>query len=113
MRGPAYKGIWVSVGFDPVAGQSVAAVRDAIKATLTAFLAPLPQDSSSPTADLSFQHADTGWPRLKSVVPLELLAVASRVPGVDLVRPVLVVADASTASARGPTPSRWPGSSCR
>ncbi|HTZ07226.1 MAG TPA: baseplate J/gp47 family protein [Gaiellaceae bacterium] len=104
LRGPSYKGIWISVGFDPVAGQSVAAVRDAIKAALSAFLAPLPQDPSSPGADLSFQHAGTGWPRLKSVVPLELLAVASRVPGVDLVRPVLVVADTATASADASDP---------
>jgi hypothetical protein len=103
LRGPAYKGIWISVGFDPVAGQSVAEVRDAIKAALTAFLAPLP----APT-DLGFQHAATGWPRLKSVVPLELLAVASRVPGVDLVRPVLVIAD-DDANGSGSDPIQMRG----
>lgn len=102
LRGPAYKGIWISVGFDPVAGQSVGDVRDAIKAALTAFLAPLPA-----SADLGFAHARTGWPRLKSVVPLELLAVASRVPGVDLVRPVLVIADDdATGSGTDPVPMR-------
>jgi hypothetical protein len=90
LRGPKYKGIWISVGFDPVAGQSVGEVRDAIKAALTAFLSPLP------TPGGTFPHAETGWPRLKSVVPLELLAIASRVPGVDLVRPVLVIADDDT-----------------
>jgi predicted phage baseplate assembly protein len=98
LRGPKYRGIWISVGFDPVAGQSVGEVRDAIKAALTAFLAPLP----SPT-DPGFLHARTGWPRLKSVVPLELLAVASRVPGVDLVRPVLVIAD-DDAKGKGSDP---------
>ena len=101
LRGPTYKGIWISVGFDPVAGQSVGEVRDAVKAALRAFLSPLPQDSSSSTADASFAHATTGWPRQKPVVPLELLAVASRVPGVDLVRPVLVVEDGATAGSSG------------
>jgi carbohydrate-binding DOMON domain-containing protein len=49
----------------------------------------------------------TGWPRLKSVVPLELLAVASRVPGVDLVRPVLVIADEdATGSGNDPISMR-------
>jgi hypothetical protein len=102
LRGPAYKGIWISVGFDPVAGESVAEVRDAIKAALRAFLAPLPAET-----DLAFAHAETGWPRLKSVVPLELLAVASRVSGVDLVRPVLVIADGdTTGSGSNPIPMR-------
>jgi hypothetical protein len=99
LRGPTYKGIWISVGFDPVAGQSVADVRDAVKSALLAFLAPLPQDPAG--ADTSFAHAATGWPRQKPVVPLELLAVASRVPGVDLVRPVLVVEDGATAGTSG------------
>jgi hypothetical protein len=102
LRGPTYKGLWISVGFDPVAGESVAEVRDAIKAALLAFLAPLPA-----TTDAGFPHAATGWPRLKSVVPLELLAVANRVPGVDLVRPVLVIADEDTAgSGSDPVPMR-------
>jgi hypothetical protein len=109
LRGPAYKGIWISVGFDPVAGQGVAHVRDAIKATLLAFLSALPQDPASPTADMSFAHATTGWPRLKSVVPLELLAVASRVPGVDLVRPVLIVEDAATSAVSGSDPISMDG----
>jgi hypothetical protein len=104
LRGPTYKGIWISVGFDPVAGQSVADVRDAIKAALRAFLAPLPVDLSVPAADASFAHASTGWPLQKPVVPLELLAVASRVPGVDLVRPVLVVQDSATAGTSGSDP---------
>jgi len=77
-------------------------VRDAIKAALQGFLAPLPA-----ATDLAFAHAETGWPRLKSVVPLELLAVASRVPGVDLVRPVLVIADDdTTGSGSDPIPMR-------
>jgi hypothetical protein len=70
---------------------------------LQAFLAPLPA-----TTDLGFPHAATGWPRLKSVVPLELLAVASRVPGVDLVRPVLVIAD-DVARGTGSEPIQMRG----
>jgi hypothetical protein len=86
LRGPAYKPIWLSVGFEPVAGVSIAVVREAIKAALLAFLAPLPD----PAQGAAFGHAATGWPRMKPVVGLELLAVASRVSGVDLVQPVLV-----------------------
>jgi hypothetical protein len=37
-------------------------------------------------------------------VPLELLAVASRVPGVDLVRPVLVAAGDAAGSDSDPVP---------
>lgn len=85
LRGPDYQQLWLSVGLEIVAGQSIADVRDAVKAALIRFLAPLPTPG-----DLSFPHATTGWPRLKPVVPLELLAVASRVPGVDLVRPIIV-----------------------
>src|SRR5262249_37781101 len=91
LRGPAYKPISLSVGFEAVSGLSVATVRDAIKAALLAFLAPLPDPDSSS----AFPHADTGWPLLKPVVPLQLPAVASRVPGVDLVQPVLVNAGGS------------------
>jgi hypothetical protein len=92
LRGPTYRGIWISVGFDPVAGQSVADVRDGVKAGLLAFLSPLPV-----ATDLGFSHASAGWPRTKTVVPLELLAVASRVPGVDYIRSVLVIADDDTS----------------
>ncbi len=86
LRGPTYVPIWVSVGFEVVAGLSVATVRDAIKAALLAFLAALPDPDNA----AAFPHADTGWPLRKPVIALELLAVASRVPGVDLVQPVLV-----------------------
>ena len=88
LRGPSYKPIWVSVGLQVIAGVSVAVVCEAVKAALLAFLAPLPAAPDQ----RPFQHSDTGWPRLKSVLALELLAVASRVDGVDLVDPVLVTA---------------------
>ena len=93
LRGPAYKPIWVSVGIDVVAGVSVAEVRDAVRGALLGFLSPLPAPAGGPYA-----HADHGWPREKPVVPLELLAVASRVAGVNLVRPVLLAAGAGAPS---------------
>ena len=100
LRGPAYKPIWLSVGIDVVAGVSIAEVRDAVRAALLAFLAPLPQASGNGP----FAHAGSGWPREKPVVPLELLAVASRVPGVNLVRPVLLAAGGGAASDSDPVP---------
>ena len=103
LRGPTYKPIWVSAGIDIVAGRSVAEMRDAVKAALTRFLAPLPAGPGD-DAGASFPHAATGWPRRKPVVPLELLAVASRVPGVDLVRPVLVAAGGGAGSDSDPVP---------
>jgi hypothetical protein len=95
LRGPTYKPIWISVGIDIVPGERVAAVRDAVKAALLRFLAPLGdagpcQDPAEVTRDAAFPHHATGWPRDKPVVALELLAAASKVPGVRLVRPVLI-----------------------
>lgn len=100
LRGPSYKPIWLSVGIDIVAGVSVAEVRDSVRAALLAFLSPLP----APGGAGPYPHAATGWPRTKPVVPLELLAVASRVPGVDLVRPVLLATGAGAASDADPVP---------
>ena len=40
-RGPVYKSIWVSVGVNVVAGAAIADVREAVKAALLQFLAPL------------------------------------------------------------------------
>jgi Baseplate J-like protein len=102
LRGPKYKPIWLSVGFEVVSGVSVATVRDAIKSALLAFLSPLP-DPDNATA---FPHAGTGWPRLKPVVPLELQAVASRVKDVDLVQAVLV---GTTGSGDGGDPVSMSG----
>jgi predicted phage baseplate assembly protein len=98
LRGPTYKPIWVSLGFDPVAGQSVAVVREAVKAAIERFLAPLgPEDGSAGSlavpGDATGEGGVSGWPRLKPVLALELLAVASRVPGVDLVRTPVLLAE--------------------
>jgi hypothetical protein len=100
LRGPTYKPIWLSVGFTAVAGQSIAAVRDATKAALKRFLAPLGSEQDAG----AFAHAAGGWPRLKPVVALELLAVASRVPGVDMINGLLVGAGDESAAAGGGDP---------
>jgi hypothetical protein len=105
LRGPAYKGIWVSVGINVVAGVSVAQVRESVKSAILQFLAPLPAD---PTVILDTQAALTtapqyadarrGWPLRKAVTDRELLAVASRVSGVLSVNDVLVAEGSNAAS---------------
>lgn len=71
LRGPAYTGLWISVGIELHAGQGVAEVRERVKVALKAFLAPLPNTANA-----------TGWPLFKSVAALELATVAARVDGV-------------------------------
>jgi hypothetical protein len=105
LRGPAYKGIWVSVGINVVAGVGVAQVRESVKSAILQFLAPLPAD---PTVILDTQAALTtapqyadmqrGWPLRKAVTDRELLAVASRVSGVLSVNDVLVAEGSNAAS---------------
>jgi hypothetical protein len=80
VRGPTYRGIWVSVGVDVVPGAGVAVVREGVTSALRRFLSPLPSDDPA-----EFQHAVTGWPLRKPVVALELVAVTARVEGVRLV----------------------------
>ena len=100
LRGPNYVPIWLSVGFTAVAGVSIATVTADVKAALSAFLAPLPDPGNSS----AYPHADSGWPRLKPVQPLELQAVASRVDGVDLVQPVLIGLTGASGGGSDPIP---------
>ena len=97
LRGPAYKQIWVSVGIEVIPGKAIAEVREAVKGELVRFLSPLPNDDRVLLDDEGVfltapQYAKTarGWPLKKPVVALELMAVASRVPGVSLVNKVLL-----------------------
>ena len=104
LRGPEYKPIWISIGIDVVPGASIAEVRAAVEAELIRFLSPLPpetRDQLDPAPLFSLpQYAamQRGWPLGKAVSPLELLAVASRVPGVLKINKIYV-ADASMALA--------------
>jgi hypothetical protein len=93
LRGPSYKNIWISAGFNVIAGKStsIAEVREAVKKELQRFLSPLPavldtQDSSNGT--YPFTYYPQGWPLWNPVVAKELVAVISRVPGVSLVNGV-------------------------
>jgi hypothetical protein len=89
VRGPVYVGLYLSVGLDVVPGADAAPVREAVRATLRAFLSPLFG---------GFEGA--GWPLERRVDALELLAVAARVPGVARVNGVLLAAgDAAMGDA--------------
>jgi hypothetical protein len=101
IRGPNYKPIWISVGINVLAGVSPAETREAVKKTLSEFLAPVRQDVDSPRAlSLDNQAAflitpqyawlQKGWPLRKAVTDRELMAVASRVSGVQLVTDVII-----------------------
>jgi hypothetical protein len=92
LRGPDYVDVWISIGIDIEAGRSSAVVRDEVRRTLSRFLAPMDPDAppwfedqpASFAQDLS-AHPQRGWPLGKPVQRLELVAVASRVAGVQLV----------------------------
>lgn len=81
LRGPAYKGVWISVGLDAYDAQAFPEVREAVKAELRDFVAPIGPDP---------------WPLEKPVSALELQAVVARVPGVRIVRSVLLADEQGT-----------------
>ncbi len=97
VRGPEYLDLYVSVGVEIVPGFDTPAVREAIRAAVQAFLSPLPPERKeileAQTALLStpeLAQAQRGWPLRKAINALEIQAVVSRVPGVLLVRGVLL-----------------------
>jgi hypothetical protein len=93
LRGPSYRGLWLTVGIDVLAlGRSAPEVREDVKRRLQDFLAPL-RDMGLPDLDAARFDADyadmrRGWPLRKAVSALELMAVASRVSGVRAVHGV-------------------------
>jgi hypothetical protein len=106
LRGPDYKPLWISIGIDVLPGVSIAEVRSAVKAELMRFLSPLPPETASQLDNQvalfstpQYAGMQRGWPLGKAVSPLELLAVASRVPGVLKINKVLV-ADASMSLSK-------------
>jgi predicted phage baseplate assembly protein len=109
LRGPDYVDVWIAVGLEVEAGRSVPVVREAVRAALTRFLAPIDPDAPdwfegdpvSLAADLT-AHLQRGWPLGKAVNRLELAAVASRVPGVRLVSDVHVAAGTGAATESVP-----------
>ena len=97
LRGPVYKPVWISIGLDVVAGATIPQVRENVRRAVTQYLSPLPPaeagSADEPDAALTtpeYAERRRGWPLRKSVVDMELLAVASRVAGVLLVNRVLI-----------------------
>jgi hypothetical protein len=86
LRGPRYRDIWISLAIRTEPGASIAIVREAVKARLMAFLSPLPQPG--PDGEES-----RGWPLRNPVIRMQLLAEASRVPGVLLIEDVQLAAE--------------------
>lgn len=95
LRGPVYRDLWVSIGLDVRAGESAATVREAVKRAVALYLSPMASESLSPEEEEALGRVreltgGRGWPLRKAVVRLEMVTVASRVPGVLLVNEVLV-----------------------
>jgi hypothetical protein len=114
LRGSDYKPIWISIGIDVVPGSSVAEVRAAVKAELLRFLSPLPPESGTQLENQvalfstpQYAGMQRGWPLGKAISPLELLAVASRAPGVLKINKIYV-ADASMALSQSAQSSDTP-----
>jgi len=94
VRGPVYKGIWISVGIDVAAGFSIAQVVDDVKTQLRTLLAPVGPAGCVPrdTPLITPRTVDPmrGWPLRTPVVSRVLLAAAARVTGVTAVSDVLL-----------------------
>jgi len=95
LRGPNYRGLWISVGVDVVAGYAIADVVAAVKQRLQDFLAPVrapsgPADSTALLTAPQQAAADHGWPLATPVSARVLLAEVARVPGVASVADVLL-----------------------
>lgn len=80
IRGPIYRRIGVGVGIQGVPGQAEATLVNAVTAAVANFLSPLVGGFDG-----------KGWPLGKTVDPAEILAAASRVPGVARINGVLIV----------------------
>ena len=114
LRGPTYVDVQVSIAIEVVPGVAAAAVREAVKAAVIAFLSPLPpagtvllDDRAALLSTPVAAGEQRGWPLRKAINGLEIQAVASRVAGVELVHPVRlfkVTAAATAADARSVQP---------
>jgi predicted phage baseplate assembly protein len=102
VRGPDYKGIWISVGIEVAAGLSIAEVVDNVKARLRAVLSPIGPAGASPRATALFTPRAVdparGWPLRTAVSSRVLLAEVARVPGVTSVADVLLAEGSRSAA---------------
>lgn len=79
VRGPVYRGVWVSVGVEAVPGRALAPVLEAARQAVRRFLSPLTGGFDG-----------TGWPLGKAVEAAELSAAVTRVDGVAQVTNLLL-----------------------
>jgi hypothetical protein len=78
LRGPNYRGIWISIGIKVVAGLNDAPIREAVKQAVLAYLSPFT------------------WPLAKPVIDLEIATAGGRVDGVDFVQPPILLAEGNS-----------------
>ena len=104
LRGPQYKGLWISLGVKVAAGFNESQILEAVQQDIRKFLAPtaggretLPEE---PAPLFEASGSANGWKLGKPVVALELVAVASRTRGVELVLEVLLGGPDGTPAAR-------------
>lgn len=94
LRGPIYKGIWISVGIETVAGVSIAETSEAVRQRLRDYLSPLSPldfaDQLGPLYGPPPAPEQRGWPLRMPVQARVLLAEAARVAGVRSVAPVVL-----------------------
>lgn len=92
LRGPEYRGIWISAGVEVAAGVSVAEVVENVKLRLRALLRPVGPAGCDPAPPPAAAGGPPprGWPLRTPVTARVLLAEAARVPGVVSVLDVLL-----------------------
>jgi predicted phage baseplate assembly protein len=94
LRGPAYRGIWISVGVEVAGGVAIAETTEAVRQCLRAFLSPLPPaglaEQQAPLYGSPPERARLGWRLNEAVHARVLMAEAARVPGVVSVADVLL-----------------------
>ncbi|GJH13041.1 putative baseplate assembly protein [Caballeronia novacaledonica] len=100
LRGPDYVPIWLSLGITVAGGFATPDVRDRVKRRLTEYLAPA-RDAGFAASEidtaLSYPGMENGWPLRRAVNRLELMAEASREPGVLKVEELILARDAEGA----------------
>ncbi|MEA3061804.1 MAG: hypothetical protein QOJ94_1585 [Sphingomonadales bacterium] len=94
VRGPIYKGIWISVGIETIGGASIAETSEAVRQRIRDALTPLSAagfaDQQGPLYGPPPTPEQRGWPLRTPVQARVLLAEAARVRGVRSVTSVLL-----------------------